>query len=119
MFVSAVEAGPEPRALGALDQLRQQLGDDRAVDDHAAGGRAALTGLTERGRDDRLRGQVEVGVRQYDARVLAAHLGLQTDVAAGQVAVQLQPDRGAAGEGHRGQSRVAEQRGRRSARPAR
>ena len=43
-------------------------------------------------RDDHRHGEVEIGVREDDGGVLAAHLGLHAHAAAGELSLQIEPD---------------------------
>ncbi len=66
--------GAEAQALDRCYEPRAKLVVDRAVDDDAAGRRAALAGRAERRPDDAVHGEIEVGVVHDDDAVLAAEL---------------------------------------------
>ncbi len=69
-----VQPVAEAEALGPRDEPLDQRVVDGVLDDHARAGRAALAGRTERGPQDPVGGQVEVGVGEDDDAVLAAEL---------------------------------------------
>ena len=68
------------------------------VDDRAAGGRAALAGRSERPLQRALDRQIQIGIREHDDRVLAAHLALALDAARGRGLVEAGADVVRAGE---------------------
>ena len=72
--VSGSQPGPRRSRSAAGTSLRLERLVDRALDDDPARGGAALTGGAERGPEDALDGEVEVGVVEDDHRVLAAEL---------------------------------------------
>src|SRR3990172_7959865 len=93
-----VEAAAEAQRAGARDELPREAVQDAVVDDHAAGGGAALAAGAEGAPDGALDREVDVGVVEDDDGVLAAHL--QVDALAGGAAVggDLAPDLKGAGE---------------------
>src|SRR5215218_2943823 len=72
-----VEPGAEAEAGGAGLEATDELVRDGAIDDHAAARGAALPAGPERGPQDSLRREVEVGVAEHDDGVLAAELQAQ------------------------------------------
>ncbi len=69
-----VERAPEPDALGAADQLGDELLVDGVLDDQARTGRADLAGVEEDRGEGVVDGGFEVGVGEDHVRVLAAEL---------------------------------------------
>src|SRR4029079_2125515 len=69
-----LEAVAELELLRALDELRLERLVDLRPDDDAARGGAALARRAERGPEDPVDGEIDVGVVHHDDRVLAAEL---------------------------------------------
>ena len=84
------------RAVDCLQPLDQRVGD--VVDDQAAQGGAALARGADRGEGDGARGQLQVGARRDDHRVVAAELEQRAAEAFGDAAAPtLAAHAGAAG----------------------
>ena len=98
------------RATNALDERRV----DPLVDDHPAGGGAALPGRAEAAPQAAVDRELEVGVIHHDDEVLAAHLEMDLLEQRRAGLVDQPPGRRRSGERHHAHRRVGRQRRARS-----
>src|SRR5213079_1180464 len=74
------------------DELVYERLIDRSFDDRAAARCALLAGREERGVDQRRRRNIQIGIREHDRGVLAAHFELDAQPAARGLVVQAVTD---------------------------